>query len=140
VAIHQHSTATTVLGGTLIDATSVDTPERWLAHHGVPVVDGKAVLAKAIDDDWKGTHKVPRLLYRPGRTVKAPDWNPAPRCGGGLHLSPCPAMALLYHPGATKFVAVEVDVADIVILDDKCKAPRGRVLFEVDIDGNRRAD
>jgi hypothetical protein len=121
----------------VIDATELGPPERWCRYHAVNIVDGVVVLHKAVEADWKGTHKAPRLTYRPGRKVTATDWNPIPSCGGGLHLAATPWEAQMYCPGAVHYVAVTVDVADLVVIDrDKVKARTLRVLHEVDIDGN----
>lgn len=44
-----------------------------------------------------------------------PDWDedPARQCGGGLHLSPSPSLALSYNTG--KVLECEVDPDDVVI-------------------------
>jgi hypothetical protein len=61
--------------------------------------------------------------------VEAPDWNPQPVCGGGLH-------GALWGEGEgglfnwntdAKWLVVEVDKADIVDLNGKVKFPRGVV-------------
>ena len=55
-----------------------------------------------------------------------------------MHFSPTPSQAFSYYQGddEPRFLACEVDVASLVPLDDKCKAPRCRVLHEVDQSGN----
>ena len=62
--------------------------------------------------------------------VEAPDWDPTPECGGGLH-------GLLWGEGDgwllnwsedANWLVVEVDVADVVALDGKVKVPRGVVV------------
>ena len=54
-----------------------------------------------------------------GAEVVAPDWNPAPKCGGGLH-------GLLWGEGdgsllswepESKWLVVEADEADVVKID-----------------------
>ena len=147
VAVHLHSTKVTFEGGVVIDVTDLkpDDPTTWCAGRGVQVVDGIAYLYKAVDQKWtteRGTD------YTPGATPEAPDWDPAPECGGGLHFCATPLDALGYHSGP-RFVRVGVALGDLVVIlpgwggsRDKVKAPRvvdacvavdihGRVLDEV---------
>lgn len=58
----------------------------------------------------------------------------APGRGHGLHFSPSPAQSLDYYqgPGEPRFLACEVDITSLIPLGNKCKAPRCRVLCEVD--------
>jgi hypothetical protein len=68
-----------------------------------------------------------------GGMVEAPDWNPEPVCGGGLHgiseglgdweqmKDPCDTSALWYVCGAKRSEAVDIDC--------KIKVPRCRVLY-----------
>jgi hypothetical protein len=137
VAVHRHSTGATIVGGILIDATGLTDPQKWCRYHGLAPVDGSVVLHKAVEDDWKGTHKRQPLIYRPGRQVTAADWDPTPSCGGGLHLAATPWEARVYCPDAAHYVAAAVALADLVVIDRyKAKARTLRVLHEVDIDGN----
>ena len=62
--------------------------------------------------------------------VEAPDWNPEPVCGGGLHglLDGCGDGSLLSWDEGAKWLVVEVD--EWVEIDNaKVKAPRGRVVY-----------
>ena len=62
--------------------------------------------------------------------VTAPDWNPEPVCGGGLHglLDGCGDALLLCWDADARWLVVEVD--EWVAIDDaKVKAPAGRVVF-----------
>ena len=148
VAVHLHSKRVTLDGdGVVIDVTDIDwsDPATWCESRGIHVVDGIAYLYKAVDDKWtteRGTD------YTPGATPEAPDWDPAPECGGGLHFCATPLDALGYHSGP-RFVRVGVALGDLVVIlpgwggsRDKVKAPRvvdacvavdihGRVLDEV---------
>ena len=63
--------------------------------------------------------------------VECKDWNPAPKCGNGLH-------GLLWGEGegslldwseSAQWLVVEVDAATIVDLQGKVKFPRGNVRF-----------
>ena len=64
--------------------------------------------------------------------VSAPDWDPYPRCGGGLHglLMGRGDAGLLREPldPATKWLVVEVDPALVVDLGGKVKVPSGTVV------------
>ncbi len=63
--------------------------------------------------------------------VEAPDWDPRPECGGGLH-------GLAWGEGGgfhldwsedAVWLVVEADQADIVDLGDKIKFPAGNVIY-----------
>ena len=70
--------------------------------------------------------------------VCAPDWEPVPKCGHGLH-------GLLWGVGDysllrlsdpfARWLVVEVDAARVVDLDDKVKFPEGDVLYCGDMPG-----
>jgi len=103
-----------IQGGVLIEIPAIDTPEAWCAYHGVTVVDGIATLYKAVDDDYSTSRARPAgIFYAPGTSPAAPDWKATPECGGGLHFSPHPAMALEYNDSATRFVACPVALKDM---------------------------
>jgi hypothetical protein len=69
------------------------------------------------------------MSYLPGSQPQAPDWDGGEQeCGGGIHLSPRPGLALPRTYGAHRFVACPVRVADIVThpggdYPDTVKAP-----------------
>ena len=140
VAVFLHSARATFAGGHLIDLTSLDLtdPATWSAHVGGKTTgDGRVVLYKAVDDQWRSPHGA---VYTPGSETTCDDWCDDAVCGGGLHFSPSPAQAMEYHGQATRFVAVEVDVATLRPIPGgtaKCKAPSCRVLYEVDIHGRK---
>jgi hypothetical protein len=66
--------------------------------------------------------------------VAAPDWNPFPQCGHGLHgaLWGCGDGSLLNWDPDAKWLVVEVEESDIVDLSGKVKYPRGSVLYAGD--------
>ncbi|MEU4590037.1 DUF7666 domain-containing protein, partial [Micromonospora aurantiaca (nom. illeg.)] len=138
VAVHLHSGQATITGGVLIDITQLDltTPAAWCDHHGITVTDGKAVLYKALGDDLTAGQEYGKpTVYRVGDTVTCDDWSDTNDCGGGLHFSPTPHQASQYHHRATRWLAVEVDVATLRPIEGgtpKAKAPACRVLREVD--------
>ena len=137
VAVHLHTGRATLSGGVVIDHTAEPSdPAAWCAWHDVPVVDGIATLHKAVDGQWttdRGTD------YAPGALPACDDWRDDNKCGSGLHFSPLPIHALIYHPTATRFVAVGVlvdELRPILGSTPKAKAPRVVVACrEVDIDG-----
>ena len=89
------------------------TAQEWCEHHGVEVTDGVATLFKAVDSDFNSYHG---LSYAPGSQPQAADWDGGEQeCGGGIHLSPRPGLAMARTYGAQRFLACPVRVADIVV-------------------------
>ena len=113
-------------------------PAAWVAYHGIATKDGVAVVCKAVSQELVAGQGRILTTYTIGSTVEATDWDPDPACGPGLHFSPTPFHASLYYQGdgEPRFLACEVDVASLVPLGDKCKAPSCRVLHEVDQSGD----
>ena len=109
-------------------------PAAWVAYHGIATKDGVAVVYKAVSQELAAGHRHTPTTYAIDSTVEATDWDPDPECGPGLHFSPTPSQASLYYQGIgePRFLACEVDVASLVPLGNKCKAPSCRVLHEVD--------
>ena len=63
--------------------------------------------------------------------VEAPDWNPAPQCGGGLHgllWGEGDGSLLSWTPDA-RWLVVEVPAGTTVDLGGKVKFPRGVVVY-----------
>ena len=140
VAVHVMSKQARINGGVQIELPDLVVAANWLAYHGIGVTDGVAVLFKAVEDDWKASHKT-GVHYTPGTVPEAPDWDPEPReCGGGLHLCARPWEAKArYHGSATRFVAVPVFADDIRIHPgdtNKVRVPRACApVWECTIDG-----
>ena len=140
VAIHRHSTASVVIGGTVIEVKRPVTPGEWAAFYGTPITNDTILVYKALQDDYRSSHG---FMYQPGTTVSAPDWDGGQaECGGGLHFSPHPAMALEFDPEATRFMACPVALEDIRAPQEsdeypnKIKARRtSGPIFEVDRTG-----
>ena len=62
--------------------------------------------------------------------VEAPDWDPTPECGHGLHglLWGCGDASSITYPEG-RWLVVEAKAADVVDLGGKVKFPRGQVVF-----------
>ena len=140
VAVTIHGKTSKVKGGKIIRIPVITTAVQWCKFYGVEIKSGVAVMFKAVRNDFKSKRG---MEYTPGSTPKAPDWdNGKEECGGGLHFSPRPFMALKFDLEATRFVGCPIKVSEIVVhkdaqYPDKIKAPRVyKPCFEVDIDGN----
>jgi hypothetical protein len=145
VAVHRHSRKATIEGGTVLDALPPSTVEAWLERNGLAAADGVVVLFKAVRDGWRSKNGG---VYVPGTVPVAEDWDGGrAECGGGLHFSPRPWMALSFDWEARLYVGCPVSVSDIRSPQEgdaypaKVKA-RGCCgpVFEVDLDGNPIAE
>jgi hypothetical protein len=69
--------------------------------------------------------------------VSAPDWNPEPVCGRGLHglLMGIGDISHLSRDSNAKWFVVAVDSGSVVDLDGKVKVPSGNVVYCGDRDG-----
>ena len=122
----------------------INTPEQWCDYYSVTVADGIATLFKAVDDDYSTLRsREVGIFYRPGAVPVAPDWDGGIlECGGGLHCSPRPGMALEFNPDAKRFVALPVALADIAVHPDGDYTHKVKVrgccgpIYEVDRHGN----
>ncbi len=140
VAVHNHGPRTRITGGVLIEPPDLTVTANWLAYYGLTPVRGIVTLYKSVNADWTSRYHAD---YSPGAKPTAPDWTPTNECGGGLHFSPRPHMALEYHDAkGQRFVACPVRVKDIVVIGspgaaNKCKAPAvvGKGCWPCDIDG-----
>jgi len=118
--------------------------KEWCNYYGIPIKSGVVVLYKSVNGDYSSGHDG-AVFYKPGTKPKAPDWDGGDaECGGGLHFSPTPMLALdFYSPNDGRLVGCPVRVSEIVVHGDaeclqKVKAPRccGKV-FECDRNGRR---
>ena len=140
VAVHLHSQSVMLSGGVVIDMTALDRsdPATWCDLNGIDVTeDGRALVYKAVDADLTAGHGYAVTAYPVGETVTALDWGTEPECGRGLHFGRSPIAAAKYHRGDTgpRYLACEVDLTEVVVLDDKIKARSCLVLHEVDRHG-----
>lgn len=131
-----------VQGGRVVVKRDADemTSEQWCRAALVHVdEDGMAHLFKATDRDG-ASHR--GGVYRVGEVVDdSANWKGDHFFGGGLHVSPSPGMALvrsqLDESRGVRFFEVTCPVSELVsVADDVCKAPRLRVVREVDAWGD----
>ena len=128
-----------IQGGIVVPIVGPTTAAEWCDHYAVEVADGMATLYKVVRDDYRSVHG---CLYAVGTEPEAPDWDAGvAECGGGLHFSPWPAMALEFDGEATRFLACRVALADMRApqrsdnYPQKTKARRCVVVGEVDLNG-----
>jgi hypothetical protein len=81
------------------------------------------------------------FLWPQAGPVECSDWDPKPQCGGGLHGLPWGVgdAGLLSAAPAARWLVVEVPTDELVELGDKCKFPRGTVIFCGEREGALRA-
>lgn len=127
-----------VKGGRVVVKRDADemTGEQWCRAALVHVdEDGMAHLFKATDSEGV-SHR--GGVYRVGEVVDdSENWKDDHFFGGGLHVSPSPSMALvrsqLDERKGVRFFEATCPVSELVsVADDVCKAPRLRVVREVD--------
>lgn len=130
-----------VQGGRVVVKRDADevTGEQWCRAALVHVdEDGMAHLFKATDSEGV-SHR--GGAYHVGEVVDdSENWKDDRFFGGGLHVSPSPSQALarsqLDESRGVRFFEVTCPVSELVsIADDVCKAPRLRVVREVDVWG-----
>jgi len=144
VAVHIHEKPKKLKGGVHIQApepktlTANEAIKRWMAETNGTGKARTVTLYKAVNDDLKSERG---FEYPIGETVEAPDWNPTPACGGGLHISPSPHHATRYFMEATRWLECEVKVSDLALcsshetMPDKAKAKKLKVVREVTMGG-----
>jgi hypothetical protein len=134
-------TAVTAAGSATVTTwggAAVTSAEEWCELYGVDVSDGVAILFKAVDADFKSRFG---MSYAPGTRPVAGDWDGGEsRCGGGLHFSPRPYLALEFTHSANRYVACPVRLAAMVVLpgpyQNKVKAKEVCApVYEVDENG-----
>ncbi len=141
-SVHVLSKGAKIKGGVRIKPFVPKTTKAWCEAYGVPVVRGVAILFKAVGADFISPCGG---NYAPGSTPVAIDWDGGKaECGGGLHFSPCPGLAMRFNDAAKKYVACPVRLTDMrapkagdahpdKIKASKCAGP----VWECDINGKR---
>jgi hypothetical protein len=128
-----------ITGGQVTVIEPIKSPAEWCDVYGVVVIQNVALLYKAVEANYCSQRGGD---YTPGTIPVATDWDGGKKeCGGGLHFSPRPAAGLAFNPGAEKFVACPVNLADISIHPDPVYPSKVKArcccaaTWEVDIDG-----
>jgi hypothetical protein len=140
VSVIRHGPKTKATGGVVNEVpTRLTTAQQWCGFYGVGVEGGVATLFKAVDDAYSSEYGT---AYTPGSQPQADDWDEGEReCGGGLHFSPTPALALQFSPRATRYVACPVRLEDIAINGREANAAKVKAkgvcapVYEVDEQG-----
>jgi len=88
---------------------------------------------KLVSDTWTGVHWQARqdVTYAVGKVTMAPDWDPRPVCGGGIHYAegPCDYMP---EPASNGHLIEVEPVGETVRIDNgKSKAQGIRVIREI---------
>jgi hypothetical protein len=115
-------------------------PREWLELVGARMNGRNAILYKRTSENFTTAKN---FLYTIGKIAEAPDWNPKPECGGGLHFCISPAGCDAFRDGKDdRYIACLVDPKDIVIhaqpeYPDKIKAKKCKVLYECDREGKQ---
>lgn len=104
----------------------------WLDRKGLSISKyGTVRMVKAVSTDLRSpSYPSDAIVYEPGTTVIAEDYDTAPRCGHGLHFS-ATAREASASAGGSRFMVCDVDVESLVVIDhDKAKAAFCHVRFE----------
>jgi hypothetical protein len=114
VSVIREGASVSVFGGTADQAPQVPpitSAEQWCRFHGVEVRDGVAILYKAVNADFTSRYG---MSYEPGSRPQAADWDEGEnKCGGGLHFSPRPYLAVEFTHEVSRYVACPVRLEDI---------------------------
>ena len=111
VAVHKHSTKAKIVGGVVIKPYRPTTAKAWCKEYHVEVVAGVATVYKAVRENYQSSLGGD---YTPGTVPVAHDWDGGEaECGGGLHFSPTPMMALDFDPQATRFMECRIALKDM---------------------------
>jgi hypothetical protein len=122
------------LRGAVLSSCTIDgvplTVEQWCDIQDMPHVGRSMRLAfkrlpenrTTVSPDGKYS-----VVWTRGKTVECADWDPKPVCAGGLHLSPTAAATRKYNSGSL-CIPVAFDPADAVLLGDKLKVRKAKVL------------
>ena len=117
----------------------LNTPKLWCDYYGVEIKNGKALLFKGLNSNFKSERGGD---YAPGTIPICGDWDGGKiECGRGYHVSPSPRHT---HEFCTpkKYVAGWVKLADMAVHEDgdypqKCKIHKyASPVWECDADGN----
>lgn len=92
--------------------------------------NNKSLVLRSCNEDMSSTNSF--VWPGVGEVAEAPDWQPTNECGAGLHgwlFGQGDHQVSKYLNSTAKWLVVEVESSDIIMLGGKCKFPRGKVLF-----------
>ena len=111
VAVHKQSEKAKIVGGVVINPYRPTTAKAWCKEYHVKVVAGVATVYKAVRENYQSSRGGD---YTPGTVPVAHDWDGGKaECGGGMHFSPSPMMALDFDPQATRFMECRIALKDM---------------------------
>jgi hypothetical protein len=121
----------------VIDMTNIDQrdPATWCDLHGAHVAGDTVTLYKALGGDLTSGGGYNPIAWPTSGEIVCDDFDPADRCGGGLHLGPTPSHATAYRADATRWLKVTAQLGDLAPVIDgtaKVKVARCVVVGEVD--------
>ena len=96
---------------------------------------GRALMLRTCDIDMCGHGG---FAWPAAGLVEAPDWNPEPACGGGLHgllWGDGDASQLKHEDATRRWLVCEVVESEVVQIRRKVKVPRAWVVYVGDRDG-----
>jgi len=88
---------------------------------------------KLVSDTWTGVHEKARkdVIYAVGQVTMAPDWDPRPVCGGGIHYAEKPNDYMPDPTPGSHLIEVEPVGKTVRIGGNKTKAQGIRVVREI---------
>ena len=117
----------------IITKTMQHTKQTFLDIYKDSMTANSIILYKSVNPDTLCDFYTGKIKYE--GTVICPDWedNEQRECGGGLHLSPTPELALFYNKG--KVLKCKVNIEDFVVYSQnisKVRCKKVKVLGEGD--------
>jgi len=88
---------------------------------------------KILTSDWRGPSPEARrdVVYAVGQVTMAPDWDPRPVCGGGIHYAEKPTDYMPVAPVGGHLVEVEPVGVTVPVGRDKRKSQGVRIVREI---------
>ena len=132
---------------TVIKVVEPKTVIEWLDFYGVEH-SREAVLFKRVSNDLKTQEKTDNeTVWSIGSVLEHSNWNPSQKeCGAGkFHACHHPSACDMYRDtSGDRYVAIKVAVNDMFVWKDDPQHPnkiafrKGTVLYECDVNGNRK--
>jgi len=88
---------------------------------------------KLVSAEWTGVHEKARkdVIYAVGQVTMAPDWDPGPVCGGGIHYAEELSDYMPESTNSRRLIEVEPVGETVRIQHNKTKAQGIRVIREI---------